>query len=119
MNTKFFVKNYHKFFYDENAPQQEVIEYCKPPRRTKQQREKYNEEVLRMNKTHWSISIGEVSLNYLRAINHKFETWANIKFSDKGLTSDQTTEFSEIVPKPPQDIFVGNKAHDLGSILLT
>ena len=72
-----------------------------------------------MNKTHWAVSIGEVSNSYLRAINHKFETWSHIKLAEGGLTSDQNTEFTEIVSKPPQDIFVGSRAHDLGSILLT
>lgn len=36
MDAKYFVSHYLCFYYDESLPQQDVIEYIKPPRRTTQ-----------------------------------------------------------------------------------
>ena len=37
MDGKYFVSRYLCFFYDESLPQQDVIKYIKPPRKTTQQ----------------------------------------------------------------------------------
>lgn len=116
MDAKYFVSRYLSFNYDENAPQLDVIEYIKPPRKTKLQKENYSDEVKRMNKAHWTVTLGDASNGHLRAINHKFETWENIKMTAE---MDNILQLSELATKPPQNLFVGTRAHDLGSILLT
>lgn len=81
---------------------------------------KYNDEVQRINRTHWTVTLGDVSSSYLRAINHKFSLWENIKLKELGDKSTEIIRFGEVTAThPPQNLFVGNRAHDLGSILLT
>ena len=72
-----------------------------------------------MNKTHWTIMLGNASQSYLKAINHKFETWEQIKFSAGTSPEIQALGQGELAESPPPNLFIGSKAHDLGSILLT
>ena len=34
-----------------------------------------------MNRTHWTVTLGDLSSGYLRAINHKFALWEMVKLT--------------------------------------
>lgn len=121
---QYFVDNYLNYHVDdqEMALNLDVVEFVRPPEAAADKASTFKKEVTRLNRQHWSEQLAIISYGHLQTINHKFETWQQIK-SVTGQIRFTAGEGEDDVAMMAQDLpmslFQGAKCHDLGTILLT
>lgn len=68
-------------------------------------------------KDHWSVTLSHRGIKSIQAINHKFATWKTI-MSDESIYGKLPQGYLiSLRNLLPNQLFAGDKAHDLGSIL--